>query len=64
MLSNSSDTRGLESNYSEWDITNALGASGEVRRLLDLEKVCLSSSETPNHASQLELEPFIQEQDL
>lgn len=26
----------------EWDITNALGASGEVRRLLDLDRVELT----------------------
>lgn len=31
-------------NESEWDITNALGVSGKVRQLLDLDTVNISNS--------------------
>jgi hypothetical protein len=59
----------IEFDESEWETTNALGASSEVRKLLDLEKVCISESEISSISAtggQLpaELEPFIQEKDL
>jgi hypothetical protein len=34
----------LTMNESEWDITNALGVSGKVRKLLDLDTVNISNS--------------------
>lgn len=34
----------LTINESEWDITNALGVSGKVRKLLDLDAVNISNS--------------------
>jgi len=34
----------LTINESEWDITNALGVSGKVRKLMDLDSVNISNS--------------------